>query len=1465
MSDQKTASPAKNALRVFDPNVAEWFTATFGSPSPPQIKGWPEISAGRNVLILAPTGSGKTLAAFLWSINDLYRRLQNGSSRGSGGVHTLYISPLKALNNDIERNLRRPLTGIWNLAHANGFNPAPVRVLVRTGDTPQSVRNTIVTTPPHVLITTPESLYLLLTSKKGRQIFTDLKYLIVDEIHALCAGKRGVHLSLSLERLSLLTRSHPVRIGLSATQKPLARIARYLGGWQYDPRKEKYRERPVRIVDCGQRKAPDLEILSPVKRFSEPGEPSVWPAVIRSLYDLIAGHKTTLIFANMRAQTERVARQLNDLYREQTGDEDNVLVLPHHGSMSREKRFAVEEKLKNGDIPAVIATASLELGIDIGSIDLVILLEAPKSVANGIQRIGRSGHLISLKSKGRIIPLYPADIDDAATIVHGMLGGEIEETVIPENCLDVLAQQIVAEIAMEPRTPESLYRTVCQSYCYHNLTRAVFDQVVEMLTGRYADTRLPSLQPVIIRDVTNDRLIPRRNARLQAILNGGTIPDRGYYAVMLPDERTRIGEMEEEFVFESRIGDIFYLGNTEWRIDDIRQDRIIVTPNRSVQPREPFWKGEVPFRDYQTSLRIGGFRRWIIPQLKAPGITDILMKDYALDRESSENLIEYMQRQQQHTGSIATDKTVVAEWFYDSAREINLIIHAPFGGKVLGLWAMALSALLETRFSSQVQYSFNNDAFLLRIQESTDSPPVEELINQDSQTIENLIREKISSSPVFAIMFRHNAGRSLLLTRSRPGQRIPLWLQRLRAADLLQAVRRYPDFPILLETYRACLQDLYDLVSLQEVLRNIENGTIKTQVIKTPFPSPMASGLLFNFVSNQMYEQDRTRGPAQVAAVSSDLLAQIMDSTVLPAIIPKALIAENLDRWQYRIPASWPRDKEDLYEMIEAIGPLTKEDILRRTGESGAGNFEQLVSSGRIMESGMGWVTDSRYDLYRKPAGREKKLKRIRYFMEARGPETVDAIAGALKMDKQEIVPLLSGLQQEHRLVSGRMIEDSEDTYYCDRENFALLYRKAVAVRRSRAVAVTMDKYLRFILSWHGFGGKTETIHDIISRYRAFRIPQMFFEREILTSRVTGAFPGALTELRRMIAEGKLIAVFEQENDGREVFEKIIRRGEGWSALQPDPDDTGDDATSAVLVFLKENGASFLADMEEGLQQSRSVLMKALKELLLRGKISCENYDVLNFLNRRDRPATGRAAARKRASEAMHLGGGRWFRIDTFGVQGRKLSRTDAAALQARLLLGRYGILVKEFYRFEHGLLPWYEIFQALKTLEWQGEIRRGYFISGLSGIQFALPEAAARLEDLSSEYEEPAFFCLINVLDPALPFGGNIPWPVEFGQKIIRLPGNHLGFACGRPVVYTENYFSRWYFRQDIGRKDIEAMVDLTRNWQALPDMFRLKKSITVETIGDQAAAHHPLSRCFLAAGYEKDETRLVLWPSAV
>ncbi len=856
--------------------------------------------------MLAPTGSGKTLAAFLWSIDRLFRKSLETDAREFGqnppGVHTLYISPLKALNNDIHQNLIAPLKEIGLQARLNDIHAAPIRVAVRTGDTPSHVRRSMLQKPPHILITTPESLYLLLTSERGRELFRALQYVIVDEIHALCNNKRGVHLSLSLERMMMLCLNEPTRIGLSATQKPLDRIAAYLAGQQYNALKKQFKPRPIAIIDCGRRKHMDLEVITPVKSFQELPESSVWQPVYRTLYKLIQTHDTTLIFAGMRSQTEKIARELNRLHRQLTGEPEAQLALAHHGSISRHARNGIENRLKTGTIPAVVATTSLELGIDIGSIDLVVHLQAPRNVTGALQRVGRSGHLLSATSKGRIIVLYPADLDDAVAIAQCMQQGEIEETRIPENALDVLAQQIIAEVAVKTWDYEELYHLVRQSYCYRDLPAAVFKNVVEMLSGRLSHSPLQALIPRLNWDRINNRLITRRGSRLVAVLNAGTIPDRGYYGVYLENTNVKLGEVEEEFVFESRVSEVFFLGNSEWLIKQITADRIIVSPFAAINPRAPFWKGDILHREYSTSQKIGRFRKKLIEKIRSGQAQNWLLEKCSVDENTAVNLVDYFVRQQKKGRLIATDKQVVAEGTIDSGGEPLLFLHAVFGARVNGAWAIALAAALEQHYQTRIQYSFDDDGILIRLPDATEPPPFDWLFSLSAKKIEHFLMAALPRSPVFQVHFRYNAARSLMLPRSHPAERIPLWLQRLRASDLLQTVGKHTEFPVVIETYRECLQDIFDLAGLKTIIKNLGKGHIRLQQVDTSFPSPMAAGILFKFVSVHLYEMDQNRQPGESPGVSSELLYSILDRQNIPAIVTSELATQAQRRWQHLDP-----------------------------------------------------------------------------------------------------------------------------------------------------------------------------------------------------------------------------------------------------------------------------------------------------------------------------------------------------------------------------------------------------------------------------------------------------------------------------------------------------------------------------------------------------------------------------------
>jgi len=975
-------------LDQFHPAIAKWFTETFGSPSPPQAQGWPSIAQNQNVLILAPTGSGKTLAAFLWCINDLLHRAEKSDremfeKNALGGIHTLYISPLKALNNDIEKNLRVPLDGIKQTMAAIGAQAPHMRVLVRTGDTPTPVRQQMLKHPPHILITTPESLYIMLTSERSREMYRTVKYVIVDEIHALCNNKRGVHLSLSLERLAHLCKHDFVRIGLSATQRPLERIASFLGGQtaikenpesrtSHSASENHFSPRPVTIIDCGQKKETDLQIVSAVEDFGNLPDASVWPPLTEKLYELILQHRTTLIFCNMRVQTESLARAINELHAKRTGEEKEIIAA-HHGSLSKEIRLAVEDKLKNGQLPALAATSSLELGIDIGAIDCVVQTGSPKSVSRAMQRVGRSGHLVSATSKGRFFPLFRHDIADLAVVARGMKESTIEETHIPENCLDVLAQQIVAVVSVEDWNVDELYKVVRQSYCYRNLTRELFEKVLEMLNGNVSlSSEAPvmrELRPKISYDRVNGKLIARRGARLLAITNGGTIPDRGYYSVNLADSGVKVGEMEEEFVFESNVGDVFYLGSSEWRITAIERDRLIVTPASAERPRPPFWRGDYFYRDYESALRIGEFRRKVESRLDEKSTSEWLQKNYLLDTWAAENLLEHFRRQREITGRLPSDETVIIEQFRDEVGDPRWFIHSVFGGRVNAPWAFAIKSKLQEITGAEVQAQYDDDGALLRFVDLERPPSMEAIIGMLNEEIYERNVRTLSETALFATLFRYNAARSLMLPRSHPGRRMPLWQQRLRARDLLQTVRKYEDFPLTLETYRDCFRDALDLENLKNVVSSIHENRIAVHFVETAVPSPFTHGLLFNFLSEFMYDFERSRFEqhSQAMNINRALLKEVLGSGPAPQFVTQELVAEAEQRWQRQKYKA--RDAEEALEILQRHSDLALEEWRNRCDENFEAYFSRLRESGRIKEITMNgnnrWVAAEDVELYK--------------------------------------------------------------------------------------------------------------------------------------------------------------------------------------------------------------------------------------------------------------------------------------------------------------------------------------------------------------------------------------------------------------------------------------------------------------------------------------------------------------------
>src|SRR3954466_5177168 len=895
-------------LDQFSPAVRDWFEAAFAAPTPAQEEAWPAIASGEHVLISAPTGSGKTLAAFLWGLDRLSRE-------PADHPRLVYVSPLKALSYDVDRNLRAPLRGIG----------ADLSVAVRTGDTPQRERAAMRRTPPDILITTPESLFLILTSQ-AREMLTGVEAVIVDEIHAVAGTKRGAHLALTLERLAALCEHDPQRIGLSATQNPLEEGGRFMVG----PR------RRARIVDAGVGKPLDLKIHVPVESMVEPDqgmastdplEPvvggestrrSIWPAIYPELLALVREHRSTIVFVNNRRRAERLALRLNELAEEE-------IARAHHGSLAREERLVVEEMLKAGELPCLVATSSLELGIDMGAVALVLQVESPKSVARGLQRIGRAGHNVGDVSKGRIFPKFRSDLLECAVVVKLMREGRIEPTVVPRNALDVLAQQIVAIAAAaepEPVGVDELYALVTRTHSYAELARPLLENVLDMLDGRYPSQEFGELRPRIVWDRVAGTIRARKGARALAVTNAGTIPDRGLYAVTLPDGR-RVGELDEEMVYEARPGQTFLLGASTWRLEEIGRAAVLAPPAPGARGAVPFWRGDGVGRPKELGEAIGAFSRWAVDQP-----AEILERDYDLDELAAKNLLDLLREQQAATRVVPSDRTVVIERFRDEIGDWRVCVLSPFGGRVHAAWGLALSARIRDEVGLEADAIWSDDGIIVHLPDA-DEPPGADLALIEPDELEDLVVRELSSSALFGARFRENAARALLIPRAYPGKRTPLWQQRLKSQTLLEVAKRYGDFPVILETYRECLRDVLDLPGLQELLGRLHRREISLVEVETGTASPFASSLLFDYVATYMYEGDTPNAERRAAALSLDreLLRELLGQEELRELIDAGALAQVEDDLQHRSDRTRAATRDALHDVLRRLGDLSASEV----------------------------------------------------------------------------------------------------------------------------------------------------------------------------------------------------------------------------------------------------------------------------------------------------------------------------------------------------------------------------------------------------------------------------------------------------------------------------------------------------------------------------------------------------------
>jgi ATP-dependent Lhr-like helicase len=1499
-------------LEQFHPLVRDWFVDTFGEPTPPQSLGWPSISSGKNTLILAPTGSGKTLAAFLWAINHLVE--QHLAQRLSPGVRLLYVSPLKALNNDIERNLNAPLEGIRKRASERGVRIPALRTAVRTGDTPPAKRTSMVSHPPDILITTPESLYLMLTSGRSRGMLRTVQYVIVDEIHSIASNKRGVHLSISLERLQEIADQEIVRIGLSATQRPLERIAAFLGGMQREG--SVYVPRPVSIIDAGSRKDIDLRVLCAAPDFSLlPGD-GIWPLLFAELLELIRAHTTTLVFVNNRRLAERVAASLNQLLvpdadRTQlpagpfprgaepfhqyavpratfTPTADMPLIQAYHGSMSRHAREEMERDLKGGRLRALVATSSLELGIDIGSIDLVVQLQSPNGIARGLQRIGRSGHLVNATSKGRIFPTHREDLVESTVAARAMLNNEIEPVLIPQNCLDVLAQHIVAMVSREDWSPGEAFEVIRRSYCYRDLPRNQFDNVLHMLAGRFANEAFRELRPRLSWDKVNDVLRSLPGSGRIALTSGGTIPDRGYYGVYLEDGKTKVGEVDEEFVYETRGGDTFILGTNVWRVDAIGRDRLVVHPAPGQPARMPFWRGEGISRTRGLSESMSEFRRFMSSILDLPDCLSRLKQEYPIDSRAAWNLKEYFERQRDATGVIPHDRLLLVEGFRDEIGDPRIVVHAPFGRRVNSLLGFVLLEQLSKCTGVEPQMLYNDNGVLLRSSDA-EKLPLEIFEGLDAVDAEQIALNALLSSPLFGAQFRQNASRALLMPKPHPGKRVPLWLQRLRAGDLLEIVRSFEDFPIVIETIREILHDILDFDHFREIIAGLRRGNIEVTTATTEMPSPFSASLLLDFKSAFMYEGDqpRTRDRSERLPVSREILDQIADVESLPSGVRPDAIALVERQLQHTAKGYRSRSPEELMELLLRIGDLSEEEVLARCEGDGGTMLHNLAADGRAIRidfaSTPRWVAGEEREIYEHLFERANFQFVVTRYFRTHGPVAISEVANRYGRTTEEVADIAEELAGTRDLVRGQFKDipaaATADSEWCYRPTLEQLHRQNLSILRREIVASPQSTFVLFLLRWHGIRpGRSRPLPDLatsLTRLQGIGLPAEIWERDILRARnpeISGE------QISQFSAAGNGIWVGSPPGRIRFIF-----RGNGALFFPEGSGEAGKEPTESearILRMLKNNGASFLGDIRTETKLSLDALNNGIARLFWQGLITNDVFTEVISVKRprgedgptieRVRLIDGRRAPERarmmqtvrRALRQVPGWTGRWSLVHTKGVMGERLTPEEIASAQAQLLLERYGILAREFHRRED-LLPWPVIAAQLQMMELRGSIRRGYFVGGLSGMQYALPEAVDILQAVRSSPNVQSDVVLVHACDPANPYGPgvDIPQTGDAGPsppRVSRQPGNYVAFANGSPVLVIEGYGSRLRI---VGLPDQEALQTALQqfvDFLKLPERLRPFRDIVVEYCDDMRPAGSPVAPLLKRLGFiqERNQT---------
>jgi ATP-dependent Lhr-like helicase len=1573
------------ALDGFSPATRAWFDGSFAEPTPAQVGAWRAIGNGEDTLVVAPTGSGKTLAAFLWAIDKLAAVPPPADPKLRCRV--LYVSPLKALAVDIERNLRAPLTGIGHAAHRLGLPEPDIRVAVRTGDTPAEERRKLASKPPDILITTPESLFLLLTSQ-ARETLRGVETVIVDEVHAVAGNKRGAHLALSLERLDALRQDAQPgqsaeqgvraaqRVGLSATVRPVEEVAAFLGG-----------TRAVTVVQPPSAKCIELKVVVPVEDMTEldtmPGRGgedeensgsgpaprrSIWPHVEERVLDLIEQHKSTIVFVNSRRLAERLCARLNELAAERAEGAEGVwgerfppssggipggrppgateqagaatgapleVARAHHGSVSRQERAEIEEALKAGRLPAVVATSSLELGIDMGAVDLVVQVEAPPSVASGLQRVGRAGHNVGDVSRGIIFPKYQGDLVQAAVVAERMRAGEIEELKIPHNPLDVLAQQIVAMTAVDDWLVDELEQTVRKAAPFGGLTRPILEAVLDMLAGRYPSEDFAELRPRIIWDRVAGTIRARPGAQRLAVTSGGTIPDRGLFGVFLASDNSkqprRVGELDEEMVYESRVGDVFVLGASSWRIEDITPDRVLVTPAPGQPGKLPFWHGDTPGRPAELGQAIGRACRELSAASEAEATQKL--QQAGLDELAARNLIRYLAEQRAATGYVPDDRTLVVERFRDELGDWRVVLHSPYGDRVHAPWALAIAARLRERYGGMdVQALHTDDGIIIRVPDS-DEPPPAGIALLDPDDVGDLITVEVGASAMFASRFRECASRALLLPRRQPGRRTPLWQQRQRSAQLLEVASRYPAFPIVLETVRECLRDVFDVPALTRLLRDIAARRVRIVEVETATPSPFGKSLLFRYVGAFMYEGDAPLAERRAQALSLDpaLLAELLGQDGLRELLDPAVIAEVERDLQHLSPSRRCRDAEDVADLLRTAGPLTAEEVAQRCvdGSAAAGWLEELSAARRTIAVRIAgqpmWAAIEDAGRLRDalgvplPVGVPEAFTEpvadplgdlIARYARTHGPFTADAVAERYGLGVAVVTLALRRLTAAGRVVEGEFLPTGQaggtqadgsgwlaaarGTEWCDAEVLRLLRRRCLARLRKEAEPVPPEVLARFLPTWHGIGGSpgpgrrradAGAVLEVLERLGGAPVPASALETLVLPGRVPGYSAALLDELT---SAGEIVWSGAGALPGGDGW-LVLAPADGAPLLLPEPAEVSmTPLHSAVLEALGGGGALFfrmLSDrvgtLLDGPLPTDAELADAIWDLVWAGLLTNDTLGPLRVLLGgqqrrtatpartvpRPRPAgpsgTGRRYGFGRPSMPTRTGpptvSGRWSLLPS----RHDADPTQRAHALALTLLERHGVLTRGAVASERIAGGFAAVYPVLRAMEEAGQCRRGYFVEGLGGAQFALPGAVDRMRALADpraaglgrppRQDHSAERALVlAAADPAQPYGAALPWPDRPGETASsHRPGRKAGALTvlveGSLVLYVER-----------GGRTLLSWTDdserLAASAVALAAAVRdgALGRLTVERAdGERAGGDSPLTQALEAAGF--------------